>query len=188
MLCDAVSCCRFVSRSGLWKPFFFFRPSRCCDEGRRLRPHTFVAVLSKCTSAEVLGSPPASAETKGLALRISWIAHWPIPSSAAISLTFTRRFSLIRSSIFPLFLSVDAVRGRTQRDWLAMSVFPSLKYLTHRVILSVPICVSICTLKCVSFRYAGFMLPKRRVFASHVLALKCDHVSETGDMISDVVW
>ena len=103
--------------------------------------------------------------------------------------TFTRRFFLIRSLIFSLFLSVDAVRGRPQWGWLSTSVYPSLKYLTHCLTLSAPICLSICTLKCMSFRHADFlMLPKRRVFASHILALKCNQVSVASDLISLVVW
>jgi hypothetical protein len=59
--------------------------------------------------------PLARAETSGRRLlRISWTAHWPIPSSVIIFPTFTRRFSLIRSSIFPPFLYVDTVGRRPQ--------------------------------------------------------------------------
>lgn len=101
--------------------------------------------MRKICFAEVCDSPIASGEPSWLRLfyipknsTITCNPEYPVPFSAGIFLIVTRRFSLTRSSIYPLLRSEEAARGTPHWRWWVISVFPSLSCFTHRPTLLAP--------------------------------------------------
>jgi hypothetical protein len=116
--------------------------SRCCEDKRRLWQHNVLVILRKrFFFAEVCASSSASDEPSGQKLSgnsklsnvLDRVVRYSI--SAVIYLTITRWLSPMESSIFPLFLSVEAVRGWTLRGWSAICLFTYLKCFTERLTL-----------------------------------------------------
>lgn len=120
----------------------------------------------------------------------SWNLRCPI-RNVCCHLAVTRRFCLMNSLIFPLFLSVEVVHGRSPWGRSATSVIMSLP---SPDVASVHAGVFIFTLTCMDNRRSDFLLQKfyrltskRYVLASHFLVLKYDHVTGAVHVIFIVV-
>ena len=122
-------------------------------------------------------------------LQIRWC---PTAITAAISLTVTHRFSLVSQMILPLFLLTESAHMQMIWGRLVMSVFPSLKCISHCLTLLAPMLKLpyVCrSHEWIWFR--AFLLNKKfyhsmllkHVLTSHFLALKHEHVTSTGDVI-----